>query len=322
MNRWAQYLLAGKALTPASMKKYWSPQVDEGGGDSFYGYGWVVMDKDGTRIITHNGGNGIHFADMMIVPASHLVIVLQCSVLADFSVVNQLLQQIGTHLLSGKPLPPVPDVVERPRAELERYAGGYALSGGGSLNVVAGEGLLDITADDPRAFTVLFSAQEGDPERATRMNEQMDTVVSHWLRGDVEPLWNAYGQRVTMDRMRAAREEAMAEWTEQYGALTGHRVLGSAFREEDVTLVRIEFERGHVDRLYVWDPESDGKLLGVSRSGMEPVLHVYPQPDGTFASWENRWGTCRPLTIEPAENGTMHLVFTDVEKVQAVRPAR
>ncbi|MDH4038917.1 MAG: beta-lactamase family protein, partial [Candidatus Krumholzibacteria bacterium] len=68
MNRWAQYLLSGKALSPASMKAYWSPQVDEGGGDSFYGYGWVVIDKDGTRIITHNGGNGIFFADMLIVP--------------------------------------------------------------------------------------------------------------------------------------------------------------------------------------------------------------------------------------------------------------
>ncbi|MDH5626892.1 MAG: beta-lactamase family protein, partial [Candidatus Krumholzibacteria bacterium] len=250
MNRWAQYLLSGKALSPASMKAYWSPQVDEGGGDSFYGYGWVVIDKDGTRIITHNGGNGIFFADMLIVPASGVVVVLQCNVLADFRAVNQMLQQIGAHLMLGEPLPGVPDVVKKTRAELERYAGGYALAGGGSLNVTAEEGFLDITADDSRAFSALFSTRPGDPQRAAQRNEQIETIVSAWLRGDVEPLWDAYGERVTMDRLRAAQEEAMAEWAEQYGAPTSHRVLGTAFREEDVTMVRVEFERGYVDRLY------------------------------------------------------------------------
>jgi hypothetical protein len=225
-------------------------------------------------------------------------------------------------LLRGEPLPRVPDVVERTKAELERYAGGYALAGGGSLKVVAGEGLLDITANDPRAFSALFSARPGDPARATRHNEHMDTIMSHWLRGDVEPLWNAYDQRVTMDRLRAAQEETMAEWKEQYGALTGHRVLGTVFQDEDATLVRVEFERGHVDRLYMWDPEADDTLLGMSRSGMDPVLHVYPQPDGTFASWENRWGTSRPLRIESAHNDTMRMVFTDVENLAATRTAR
>lgn len=114
----------------------------------------------------------------------------------------------------------------------------------------------------------------------------------------------------------------MAEWAEQYGALTGHRVLGTLFRDEDATLVRVEFERGHVDRLYLWDPEAGDKLLGMSRSGMDPVLHAYPQPDGTFASWENRSGASRPLRIEPAENNAMRLVFTDAENVEAVRSGR
>jgi CubicO group peptidase (beta-lactamase class C family) len=322
MNRWAQYLLSGNALSPASMQAYWSPHVDEGGGESFYGYGWVVMDQGGTRIVTHNGGNGIHFADMLIVPASHLVIVLQCSVIADFRVANRLLRQIGTHLLTGEPLPRVPDVAQRPRTELESYAGGYALAGGGSLNVVAGDGVLDVTADDPRAFSLLFSARPVDTERAARRDELIDSILSHWLRGDVEPLWNAYGRRVTTDLLRARQEETMAEWTQQHGALTGHRVLGSLFRDEDATLVRVEFERGWVDRLYVWDSDAEDRLLGMSLSGMDPVLRVYPQSDGTFASWENRSGACRPLRIEPAGGGTMRLVFTDVENVEALRPAR
>ena len=50
------------------MKKYWAPHVSEGG-DTFYGYGWsIAKTSDGKKVFTHNGGNGIFFADMAIVP--------------------------------------------------------------------------------------------------------------------------------------------------------------------------------------------------------------------------------------------------------------
>lgn len=319
MHRWALHLLSGKALSPRSMEVYWSPHVDEGGGDSFYGYGWVVMDHDGLRVVTHNGGNGIHFADMLIVPDSGVVIVLQCNVLADFPVVNSLLQQIGTHLLQGTPLPLVPDVADRPRSELEPYAGTYVLSGGGSLQVHAGDGTLDIAALDTSAFTTLFSTRPPDPARARRLNARIDDVVSSWLKGDVEALWKAYDGRATRERLRESYEEAMADWTSRHGALVGHRVLGTAFREDDVTLVRIEFEHGHVERLYVWDAGAEEKLLGMSQRGLDPVLHVFPQPDGSFASWEARSGASRPLRFEAADDGEMHLVFDDVEGTVARR---
>jgi hypothetical protein len=45
----------------------WTGYADEGGGESFYGYGWVVLQgPDGKPVITHNGGNGIFFADLGI----------------------------------------------------------------------------------------------------------------------------------------------------------------------------------------------------------------------------------------------------------------
>ena len=55
------------------MHAYWSPHVDEGGGDSFYGYGWVVLEEGTNEVITHDGGNRIFLADMAIVPADELV---------------------------------------------------------------------------------------------------------------------------------------------------------------------------------------------------------------------------------------------------------
>lgn len=320
MHRWARHLLAGRALSPESMEVYWSPHVDEGFGDSFYGYGWVVLDAGGTRLITHNGGNGIHFADMAIVPDADLVIVLQCNVVADFPVANQLLEHMGFHLLAGAPLPEVPDPVSRDDAELQAFAGRYELDGGGGLQIEARDGALAITPSDPSAFTALLSTRPADPERAHRLSARLDAIVTAWLGGDVEPLWEAYEGRATREFLEESAADALREWTDSHGDLVGHRVLGTAFRDDrDVTLVRIELERGKIDRAYVWDSEAEEKLLGVSRRGLDPVLHVWPEADGAFASWDARSGASRPLRFDVAEDGSITVRFEDVEGLQARR---
>ena len=39
--------------------------LEEEEGNTWYGYGWALADTSrGTRLITHNGGNNIYFADM------------------------------------------------------------------------------------------------------------------------------------------------------------------------------------------------------------------------------------------------------------------
>jgi hypothetical protein len=34
------------------------------------------------------------------------------------------------------------------------------------------------------------------------------------------------------------------------------------------------------------------------------------------------WGASRPLRIGPADNGTMRLIFDDMQNVEAVRPSK
>ncbi|MEK7794138.1 MAG: serine hydrolase domain-containing protein, partial [Candidatus Hydrogenedentota bacterium] len=64
MYTWHKALLDDSALTAASREKYFAPYADEGGDRSHYGYGWVNLKTPrGTTVYTHNGGNGIFFAD-------------------------------------------------------------------------------------------------------------------------------------------------------------------------------------------------------------------------------------------------------------------
>ena len=67
--RWVRALRSGEVLDAESLDALFGEHVDEGYGDSFYGYGWVTFQlPNGDRMIGHNGGNGFFFADLNFFP--------------------------------------------------------------------------------------------------------------------------------------------------------------------------------------------------------------------------------------------------------------
>ncbi len=65
--RWHQALNGTSLLSDEAKAKYFAPHVKQGSlGSKHYGYGWVVAErKDGTKVISHDGSNGIFLADMI-----------------------------------------------------------------------------------------------------------------------------------------------------------------------------------------------------------------------------------------------------------------
>ncbi|MDX1500909.1 MAG: serine hydrolase domain-containing protein [Thermoanaerobaculia bacterium] len=328
MVRWGQALLDGRALSPRSMELYWAPHVDEGGGESFYGYGWVVRDAGGARVVSHNGSNGIFYADMAIIPDAKSILVYMTNVASEFPVARQLFGQVGYFLLAGRPLPPVPELVEVEAGALEPLTGLYELpaeSGGGRLEVAlaqrdSGPRELTIRPADPVAFGRLFSTRPYDPRRGESLSARLDEIVGASLGGDLEPLAAAYDHRVTAEYLAGRWAEERQRLEEAHGDLTGSRVLGTAFQDgRDVTLVRIEFAEGWVDRAYVWDADADAELRGVSRQGLDDRLHVLPGPDGSFATWDGRSGESRVVRFEELGGGGYRLVIGEEPAVVATR---
>jgi CubicO group peptidase (beta-lactamase class C family) len=311
MLRWGQALMNGEVLSPQSMKEYWSPHVDEGGGESFYGYGWVTLEVVGHRIITHNGGNRIFFADMALVPESGLTVFMMTNTIQDFTLAQQLLEQIIPLIVLGQALPEVPNVADASPAGFAELAGRYSLPAGGALSVQIEGNVIQIEALDPPAFSVLLSTETVDTERADRFNATIDRVATAYVRhDDLEPLWEAYGQSATIERLENGWRRRKAELEEEHGPIKGHRVLGTAFRDgRDVTLLRIECEHGHADRAYVWDPEGEADLLGVSARGLDPTLHVYPLEGGGYASWDGRSGASVRVDFAPAGDGALEMTL-------------
>jgi CubicO group peptidase (beta-lactamase class C family) len=302
MLRWAQALLGGRVLSPESMKKLWAPHVSEGG-NTFYGYGWsIAKAPDGTKIITHNGGNGIFFADFAIVPDAGLVVFLMTNVIAESRVANSLLGQVGMRFLGGQPYPSIPEIVDLDETALAALAGTYRLPGdGGGYSLTMDGKALFIEAEGPKAFSLLNSVREAEPGRFDKLNRLMDQIITGNRKGDFAPLFKAYGGVIPKERLKASWGERTKEIEEGRGRILRHEVLGTATTQDwDETVVRFYCEKGSADKTYVWDLKEEGRLRGMSLRGLSVRLRFYPSGERDFFTWD---GGIRPPKLVHFETG-------------------
>lgn len=309
MLRWADALLAGRVLSPASMEKLWSPHVDQGGGESYYGYGWVIKTGPGGRkLITHDGGNGIYFADYTIVPEDGLVALVMTNTASEGRAAQELLDRILACLYQGALYPAVPDRIEADSTEVAAFAGSYRLTDTDAFQVSASGNTLQVEPKGREAFAVLHSTRPLDRERVTQLSDRIDGLVAAFMGGEFGPISEAYGGRVSPARLKTLWGEKVAELAEKMGSIQGYQVLGSALRDErDVTVVRFRFERGHLDRAYVWTLDAEPLLRGVSMRGVNPVLRFVPVGEAAFGSWDGGITASKPLRFERAGGGAWRM---------------
>jgi CubicO group peptidase (beta-lactamase class C family) len=313
MLRWARALLTGRVLTPASMKKLWTPFVSEGGG-TFYAYGWsIAKAPDGTKIVTHNGGNGIYFADLAIVPDTGLVVFLMTNVIAQNRSANSLLEQLGTRFLGGQPYPAIPEVKDMSAAALASFAGTYSLpAGAGAYRLSLDGQALFIEAEGRKAFALLNSVREAEPGRLDKLSKIMEGVIAANMKGDFVPLSKAYGGEVAPDRLKARWADMMAESEKVRGRFQRFEVLGTArTQDRDETVVRFFCENGSVDLTYVWDLKEEGRLRGRSVRGLTVRMHLYPSGDGDFFTWDGGIRPPKAVHIEAGPEGKLGLKLAD-----------
>jgi hypothetical protein len=174
--------------------------------------------------------------------------------------------------------------------------GTYRCDANIEVDVAAVDGGLRLTARGWDAFAIVASTRDVDLQRCREFSVAIEGIVSSMLDGDFAPLAEAYEHRSTPESLQSSWQKNMDAWTEQYGRNTGFEVIGTAMlRERDMTLIRYTFEKGHVDRAYVWEKDEKHSLLGVSGRGMSRDVQCLPVVGGGFASWEPRSGDSRPI---------------------------
>ncbi|MCK7476742.1 MAG: beta-lactamase family protein [Candidatus Moduliflexus flocculans] len=322
MLRWARALLAGRVLAPESMKKLWAPHVSEGG-DTFYGYGWsIAKAPDGAKIVTHNGGNGVFFADFAIVPDTGLVVFLMTNVVAETQVASTLLERIGLRFHEGRPLPSIPEIVDLDPPALAAVAGTYLLplnAGAFRLTIGAGGTSLFIEAEGRPAFALLNSVRGADAARLEKLSRLADGIVAGNRAGDLKQLFDAYKGRVPIEQLESGWAELSATVEADNGRILRHEVLGTARTQEgDETVVRLHCEKGTFDLTYVWDLEVEGKLLGRSRRGLAVRQRLYASGERDFFTWDGGIRPPKLVRIEKASDGRSTLRLGE-HKAVAVR---
>lgn len=108
MHRWGLALFAAKVLSRDSIERMWTPRVDESngqGGDTSYGFGWVVAEVGGRKVLMHNGGDRVNFADFALVPEAELVLHVATNDVRACPQLEEILLDVLRHALEGAPYP-------------------------------------------------------------------------------------------------------------------------------------------------------------------------------------------------------------------------
>jgi hypothetical protein len=155
---------------------------------------------------------------------------------------------------------------------------------------------------DVQAFGALLSTdRRSDAERhaGEERGARVLAAIRALLAGDVAPLHTLYGGNVTVERVNATWKERIDRFKELQGNPIGATLLGTARRGgDDFILVQFRFERGAEDVAFVWNGRPDGKLAGISPSGMPANLRFRAEESGGYAAFDRRSGASVGLHAE------------------------
>lgn len=288
-------------VSEASKEEMFTPWVDEGGGVSHYGYGWVVEKTErGTPFYWHNGGNPYFSNDLRryveedvawyitsnngALPASEVT----------FTVAD---------IVFGREVASPPRVVDVDPAALALFAGAYELDGGDRVHVTTAGKRLVLRGVGQRAFGHVFGVPdeggvEGEGEGATErwaLTEKIASAFDAACKGDEERAAAGMGRSVAwvQDAMTPLLDELAANrgvvrGVSPIATIPAGRIDRELPPEMDATLVRIDFERG--SRLVV-TITFKGQFRGLDLIDVTEEVAFFPVGERDFAAF----GTSPPI---------------------------
>jgi len=291
MYSWLRALRQGQVLSEESLAKLFSRAVDEGEGESFYGYGWVVFDlPNGVEMIGHNGGNDYFFADLNFFPQlQDLGYILLTNDERQSARASQL---IGRRLM-GEELPIPPRPVSLPGSRFSQEdVGTYVLPSGEAVRLHAEEQVSALRLEplSLRAHAELFARSDKEQRRFAELSETSQRMVTGIVQGDLEPLFEAYDRRHPLVALEQSYGERIDNWQAAFGPVVRGQVLGTERGPNGSlrTFFEIVFERRTRGFYWTWRKE---RLDGFTRRQRPRRLRFYSVGEGVFQLFDSEWST-------------------------------
>lgn len=276
MYKWYLSLKNNTVLPKASTDRMFTPHVAEDPeGMSHYGYGWVIENHDGKRLIWHNGGNGVYNAYMNFDLEEDVCIIVSSN--SNNKISDRVAREI-TSILSGG-YKAVDDNT------ISTFPGTYRLPSGSTFTV---------HIDENNTLTTLFNAKDvamlmlaGGNEK----KEEIDVVEERTLKlmeearlGEYQQLADATGNSV--EEVRDQEQSFWGQGEEEFGKVKTLKALATVARNKRgliLSFIQINFEKTSRYVMYVWKGD---KLMDIR--SMKVVDKTFDYQDmNTFFSPTN-----------------------------------
>ncbi len=325
MYRWHLALEDESVLSNLAKHKLYGRHADEGGGDSYYGYGWAITESErGTTLITHDGGNGIFFANFLRFVDEDVVIFLASN--TPDSKAQWMSPSIARIIFGGDvAMPPKVDIAAVDQSMLERYAGRYESDSGARFEVRADHRHLWIaSAAQPAVDALIYP---GDIKSALRaeLNERTGEIAAGFVRQDFTAFEKVCPDEARFKRIVGYVERTWPQLQERLGTFKDVEVLGTGPVWWDdgawlATWGRLNFQRGaQVFRIH-WNQNKTFAGLGGQAIPYPADLSCVPVSQTTFVGYQLGLSD-KPAGIEfrSTADGGMELVVSTRAKPLVAR---
>ena len=258
MYRWILALDAATVLPADAVKKFQTGHVPSMGGEQ-YAYGWGVQTtRRGTKVITHNGGNGFFFTDVRRY-ADEKVVIIAMTNQPTVPATQLAPRQLESLVFGDAPVVMPPVAVAVPASQRDALAGQYAISGGGSVTVRATPAGLEAMADDPTLVGSLGTITPPGGRFAERETRSM-AILDEASKGNFRPLFVAFNDERPFEVVQGNQTRFWKGWRDEFGEFQRLELLGTGVVQGDPAVtVRLRFERGGPILQLMWGPR---RLLG------------------------------------------------------------
>jgi CubicO group peptidase (beta-lactamase class C family) len=287
LYKWHRALEGEAILSKEAKARMFTPHVPEDEeGSSHYGYGWAILKTPrNTRLISHNGGNGIFNADFRRYVDDGVVLIIGSN-RTDFKSVPA----VGpiTRLIFNADYSAPPAVARVPPAASSRYAGSYALPSGGKIHVKAMESSsgwpgVTLTPEGKDAFQALGGGLAAMIAEVPDRERRLMAAYEQTRKGEYGPLAELFG--VPLAEVTDLHKRTWSNLEGRHGPFQAYELLGTlSLQGRPVTWVEARFEKGKVLLENGWNGPTVSSIQ-VREKPPGAVLYL-PESETSFVAYD------------------------------------
>ncbi len=309
MHRWHVALLGEAVLSKEAKEKYFTPHVATNGGDH-YGYGWGIMTTPrNTKVIEHNGGNGIFFTEMRRYVDEQVMFYVNTN--GEVRATELGANQIPSLIFGGREVPMPPAVISLDAAALAAYEGTYRTESGETVTIGVQGQRLAASGTGAKLLASLNGLIPPEDPRFANQVTRTRAAIEASAKGDFEPLLQAFGGGASRERVLEMETNVWRQHRENNGEFRNVEIVGLLRQGPGVRVIsRLNFESGSVMLMHAW---GGGGINGIQMLRQIPGRTYLPQSATEFVSFNISQPQAAVLRFERDAAGNVSAVVVPAD---------